>query len=64
SLSKGVFSICATGSKVLSELKLTLPASCKKNNIETGQGYCKSLAAAPLGVANMRFNAKPGLHLK
>jgi hypothetical protein len=23
-----------------------LPASCKKNNIETGRGYCKSLAPA------------------
>jgi len=30
---------------------LSIPASCKKNNIETGRGYWKSLAAAPLGVA-------------
>jgi len=36
----------------------------QKNNIETGRGYWKSLAAAPLGVSCMRLQAKPGLHVR
>jgi hypothetical protein len=36
----------------------------QKNNIETGRGYWKSLAAAPLGVGCKRLQAKPGLHVK
>jgi len=36
----------------------------QKNNIETGRGYWKSLAAAPLGVSCMRLQEKPGLHVK
>jgi hypothetical protein len=40
------------------------PSVAKKNDIETGWGYWKSLAAAPVGVGYMRFQVKPGLHLK
>jgi len=36
----------------------------QKNNIETGRGYSKTLAAAPLGVGCMRLQAKPGLQVK
>jgi hypothetical protein len=45
-----------------SATNLNLPVA--KNNIETGQGYWKSLAAEPLGVGYLRFQAKPGLHVK
>jgi hypothetical protein len=36
----------------------------QKNDIETGRGGWKSLAAAPFEVGYMLFYAKPGLHLK
>jgi len=35
-----------------------------KNKIETGRGYWKSLAAAPLGVGYLRFQTKLELHVK
>ena len=39
-------------------------ASCKNNDIETGRGTWKSLAAAPMGVGTMRYQVEPGRHLK
>jgi len=36
----------------------------QKNIIETERGYWKSLAAAPLGVGYVHFQAGPGFHLK
>jgi hypothetical protein len=42
----------------------TIDPPVAKNNIKTGRGYCKNLAAAPLAVCYMRFQAKPELHVK
>jgi hypothetical protein len=43
---------------------LFLSRQFPKNNIETGQGYWRSLAAVPLVVGYMRFQARLGLHVK